>query len=83
MDSFIRALGAVVLQVNRFQPHSVQLRQWQNFTLYVTLPLPLPLPHSMNILAEKPLPLPHRVNGPLIIAISVFDLRGSGILENA
>ena len=72
MEMFIGALAAVaaamVLQVNRFQPHSVWLRQWQNILHYIVcyFAADTALQNGVGIqLITAQLLQPHHVNGPL------------------
>ena len=58
MNLFTRALAAVVaaavLQVNGFQPHSMQLRQWQN----ILAPAATAAPCERTFIFDNNLPLP-------------------------
>ena len=71
MDLFKLALAAAaaagVSQVNRFQPHSVQLWQWQNILHYIVCYFATAAAAQNGIgiqLIVAALPQPHRVNEP-------------------
>ena len=63
------AAVATVPQVNRFQPHSVQLRQWQNILHYIVCYFATAAAAQNGVgiqLIAAPLLQPHRVNEPSI-----------------
>ena len=73
MELFIRALATVAAatkpQVNRFQPHSVGLQQWQNILHYIVCYFAAATAAQNGVgiqLIMTPLPQPHRGNGPLV-----------------
>ena len=72
MDFFIQPLAAVaaaaVPQVNGFQPHSVQLWQWQNILHYIVCYFATVTATQNGVgiqLIVAPLLQPHHVNEPL------------------